>query len=255
MVSGPAGVDSGAIGSELWVVHLGQLGYRDATELQQALRAARGSDTIADTLLLLEHPPVYTLGRRTEVSDLPLPADWYRQRGITIESSDRGGRVTYHGPGQLVGYPIMRIASVADYVHTMEKALIASLADHEIDATVYEALTGVWIADRKIASIGVHVSRSVTTHGFAVNVENDLRPFDWIVACGIAEVRMTSMTLETGASGLMADFRRSVAKRFAQSYGLTEREISQEQLLAAIPASPTPAQVETGDPSLQSVGP
>ena len=118
-------------------------------------------------------------------------------QGVEVEETDRGGQVTYHGPGQLVGYPIMLIDDVLAYVRTMERALIAALADEQVEAEIREGLTGVWVEDRKIGSIGVHVSRGVTTHGFAINVDNDLQPFEWIVPCGIENVRMTSLYKET----------------------------------------------------------
>ena len=167
-------------------------------------------------LLLLEHPPVYTKGRRTEPSDLPMGEDWYLSQGIEVADSDRGGRVTYHGPGQLVGYPIMRVREVPAYVHTMETAMIAALADEGIEAEVREGLTGVWAGESKIGSIGVHVSRGVTTHGFAVNVDNDLQPFEWIVPCGIDGVRMTSVSRRPAAPARMPCFRKRVAWRFAR---------------------------------------
>jgi lipoate-protein ligase B len=215
---------------DLAVVQLGQLPYDEALELQLRVRAARQADEIGDTLLLLEHPPVYTRGRRTEAHDLPMGEDWYRMQGIEIHDVDRGGRVTYHGPGQIVGYPIMRITDVIEYVRTMEKAVIAALADEGIDAGVREGLTGIWASGAKIGSIGVHVSRGVTTHGFAVNVDNDLQPFEWIVPCGIDNVRMTSLCKETGQAGGMDCFRKRTAYRFAQAYGMRQRIISLERL-------------------------
>jgi lipoyl(octanoyl) transferase len=222
---------------DLAVVQLGQVPYDEALELQLRLRTARQADEIGDTLLLLEHPPVYTRGRRTEAHDLPMGEDWYRAQGIEVHDADRGGRVTYHGPGQLVGYPIMRISDVVGYVRTMEKAVIAALADEGVDADVREGLTGIWANGAKIGSIGVHVSRGVTTHGFAVNVDNDLQPFEWVVACGIDGVRMTSLYKETGQTGGMACFRKRTAYRFAQAYGMRQRITSLERLIGAPVAS------------------
>lgn len=214
---------------DLAVVQLGVVPYEEALELQLRVREARQADVIGDTLLLLEHPPVYTRGRRTEAGDLPMGDDWYRAQGIEIHDADRGGRVTYHGPGQLVGYPIMRITDVTGYVHTMERAVIAALADEGIDAQVREGLTGIWTDDQKIGSIGVHVNRGVTTHGFAVNVENDLQPFEWIVPCGIDHVRMTSVQ-KAGGGGIDC-FRKRMAYRFAQTYGMRQRLVSLERLI------------------------
>ena len=165
---------------ELLVCRLDRVEYREATALQERLRDRRVQDELADVLLLLEHPPVYTKGRRTETADLPMGDDWYRAQGIEVADTNRGGRVTYHGPGQLVGYPIMKITDVIQFVRTMERGVIAALADEGIEAQVREGLTGVWVGDRKIGSIGVHVSRGVTMHGFAINVDNDLQPFEWI---------------------------------------------------------------------------
>src|SRR6266446_10954760 len=130
--------------AELWVANLGRVEYADAFALQDELRAARQAGDIPDALLLLEHPPVYTKGRRTEAADLPMGEDWYRAQGIGVADTNRGGRVTYHGPGQLVGYPIMGITDVIAYVRTMERAIIAALADEGVDAEVREGLTGVW---------------------------------------------------------------------------------------------------------------
>jgi lipoyl(octanoyl) transferase len=218
---------------DLGVVQLGTVPYAEALELQLRLRDMRQADEIGDTLLLLEHPPVYTRGRRTEAHDLPMGEDWYRAQGIDVHDADRGGRVTYHGPGQLVGYPIMRISDVPEYVHTMERAVIAALADEGIDAEVRDGLTGIWAGDGKIGSIGVHVSRGVTTHGFAVNVDNDLQPFEWVVPCGLDGVRMTSVSKITGKSEGISCFRKRMAYRFAQAYGVRQRITSLDRLTRA----------------------
>jgi lipoyl(octanoyl) transferase len=174
---------------------------------------------------------VYTKGRRTEAGDLPMGEDWYRAQGIDVQESDRGGRVTYHGPGQLVGYPIMHVERVADYVHAMEGAVIAALADEGIRARVREGVTGVWAGEAKIGSIGVHVSRGVTTHGFAVNVDNDLQPFEYVVPCGIDNVRMTSVCKETGHAGSMSCFRKRMAFRFAEAFHHRQRIVTLRRLL------------------------
>jgi lipoate-protein ligase B len=219
--------------AELWVAHLGQVPYEEAVALQAGARERRQAGAAPDSLLLLEHPPVYTKGRRTAPGDLPMGEDWYRTQGIDVRPTDRGGRVTYHGPGQLVGYPIMAISDVIAYVRTMERALIAALADEGLDGRVREGLTGVWVGDRKIGSIGVHVSRGVTTHGFAINVDCDLQPFEWIVPCGIEGVRMTSLCRETGRPGGMACFRKRVAWRFAEAFGLRQRIVSAGRIVDA----------------------
>lgn len=185
---------------ELRVRHLGTVSYRDALALQLGIRERRLAGELSDTLLLLEHPPVYTRGRRAAPGELALGEDYYRARGIEIVDTDRGGRVTYHGPGQLVGYPIVRVHDIGAHLRTMESAIVAALADEGIDARSRcvdgPDYTGVWVDDRKIASIGVHVSRGVATHGFAVNVDVDLDPFSWVIACGLPDVTMTSIARE-----------------------------------------------------------
>jgi lipoyl(octanoyl) transferase len=216
--------------AELWVTQLGRLPYAEALALQHELRDRRQRDEIPDTLLLLEHDPVYTKGRRATAADLPMGEDWYRMQGVEIEEIDRGGAVTYHGPGQLVGYPIMRIGGVHEYVETMERAMIQMLADEKVEARSGGDLTGVWVGDRKIGSIGIHVQSRVTTHGFAINVDNDLQPFEWIVPCGIDHVRMTSLYLETGMPSGMPCFRKRAAWRFAQAFGLKQRIVSLDRL-------------------------
>ncbi|HTA33353.1 MAG TPA: lipoyl(octanoyl) transferase LipB [Solirubrobacteraceae bacterium] len=220
---------------ELWVCHLGVVRYRDALAVQQQLCARRQADELPDTLLLLEHPPVYTRGRRSEAEDLPLGEDFYRAKGIDVEASDRGGRLTYHGPGQLVGYPIMRIDDVHRYLRSMEDAIIVALAGAGVNARSRHDegidYTGVWVQERKIASIGVHVSRGVTTHGFAVNVDNDLDPFTWVVACGLPDVAMTSIAQETAGAGEgLACFRKRVAFSFAEAHGRRQRLVSPTRL-------------------------
>jgi lipoate-protein ligase B len=217
--------------AELWVVQLGRLPYGEALDLQHELRDRRQRDEIPDVLLLLEHDPVYTKGRRTTPVDLPMGEEWYRLQGIEVEEVDRGGAVTYHGPGQLVGYPIMRIGHVREYVHTMEQAIVQMLADEKVEARAGgEDLTGIWVGERKIGSIGVHVQSRVTTHGFAINVDNDLQPFEYVVPCGIENVRMTSLYLETGMPGGMKCFRKRAAWRFAQAFGLKQRIVSLDRL-------------------------
>jgi lipoyl(octanoyl) transferase len=201
------------------------IAYRDALALQAKLQAERQAERIPDTLLLLEHPPVYTRGRRSSDEELTLGEDFYRSRGIEIAPTDRGGRVTYHGPGQLVGYPIMRVANIGAHLRTMEAAIVAALAEVGIEARSRCAegidYTGVWVEDRKIASIGVHVSRGVSTHGFAVNVTNDLEPFEWIVPCGLTDVTMTSVSHELGhePEGGVDWFAELVAQRFCEAHG------------------------------------
>ncbi len=220
---------------ELWVCQLGTLEYRAGLELQQRICVARQREEVPDVLLALEHWPVYTRGRRSGPGELPMGEDWYRMQGIDVVQTDRGGKVTYHGPGQLVGYPIVRVDDVVEYVRTLERALVAALAEEGISARARPDdgpdFTGVWVGERKIASIGIHLSRGVTTHGFAVNVENDMQPFEWVVPCGLEGVRMTSLIRETSRlAGQMPCFRRRVAFRVADALGRRARLVSRWQL-------------------------
>jgi lipoyl(octanoyl) transferase len=232
----------------LWVCQLGTLDYGEALALQERVRDARQEELVPDVMLLLEHWPVYTRGRRSGPGELPMGEEWYRMQGIEIAETDRGGKVTYHGPGQLVGYPIVRIDDVVAYVRTLERALVAALAAEGVlkararfdDGPDF---TGVWVGERKIASIGVHVQHGVTTHGFAVNVENDLQPFSWIVPCGLEGVQMTSLIRETGKlAGQMKCFRRRVAFDVAEALGRRQRLMSPARLERAIGAVVSAAQ-------------
>ncbi len=213
---------------EVLTVRCGLLPYEEALRLQKRIEAARQAGEVPDVLLLLEHNPVYTKGRRTQPGELAMGEDWYRMQGIEICETDRGGAVTYHGPGQLVGYPIVSLKpygdNVQEYVRGLEELMVGSLGAYGVDAEVIQGLTGVWVGGgppegRKIGSIGVHVSRGVTTHGFAVNVNNDLQPFEWVVPCGIEGVRMTSLCREFGSEVDMGACMDVVTERFGEIYG------------------------------------
>jgi lipoyl(octanoyl) transferase len=212
--------------------------YEEGVELQERLRARVQAGELGELLLLLEHEPVYTLGRRSDASDLPMGEDWCRAQGIDVVKTPRGGKLTYHGPGQLVGYPIMRVSDVPAFVATMEGALVDALAEAGVTARPRShegrEWTGVWAGERKIASIGVHISRGVSIHGFAVNVDNDLAPFGWVVACGLPDVRMTSMAAEGSAEGV-ACFRKRMAYAMASELGLRQRLVPAARL-APIPS-------------------
>ena len=223
--------------NELWTCHLGTVEYREAAALQERLREQVIAGELAPLLLLLEHPAVYTLGRRSEPGDLPFGEAFWRERGIDVVRTQRGGKLTYHGPGQLVGYPIMPVGDIPSFVGRMEDALVAALAEEGVAARGRDRegpqFTGVWVEDRKIASIGVHVSRGVSTHGFAVNVANDVEPFHQVTACGLPGVRMTSVALETGRPGGLGCFRRRAAYAFAQAHGLRQRIVAPARLAPA----------------------
>jgi lipoyl(octanoyl) transferase len=232
---------------EVLIARPGLVPYQEGWALQRRIEAARQAGEIPDVLLLLEHPPVYTKGKRTEPGELGMGEDWYRMQGIEICETDRGGRATYHGPGQLVGYPIVSLRpygdNVHEYVRKLERLMIESLADSGIDAEVIGGLTGVWVGGRppegrKIGSIGVHVSRGVTTHGFAVNVNNDLQPFEWVVPCGIEGVRMTSICRELEAEHDMGSYTETVTRLFGEIF---DREpVQGGDRLAALLGEPAP---------------
>ena len=205
---------------------LGRLGYDAALRLQieAAARVAGGGP---EELLLLEHEPVFTLGRNASSADILLTPERCRELGIAVREANRGGKVTYHGPGQLVGYPILDLSpdrrDVKRYVTDLEEVLIRALADHGVKAgrsTLPERVTSVWVGNDKIAAIGVHLSRWITTHGFALNVTDEpLENFRGVVPCGIADGGVTSMETVLGRRVPMADVAAAVVPRFAEVFG------------------------------------
>ena len=213
---------------DLWTCHLGRIEYREAVALQERLRTRVQAGELPDLLLLLEHPPVYTLGRRSEAAELPVTGD------IDVVETDRGGKLTYHGPGQLVGYPIMHVPNVRAFVETMESALVKAVRAAGVPAGTRDGreFTGVWVGDRKIGSIGIHVSRRVSMHGFAVNVDNDLAPFGAVIACGLPDVRMTSLQAEGSPEGVEC-FRKRAAFAFAQAFGRRQRIVTPQKIRSA----------------------
>jgi len=228
----------------MWVCQLGEIGYREALALQERVREARQQELVPDTLLLLEHnPPVYTRGRRSAPGELSMGAEWYAARGIEIIETDRGGKVTYHGPGQLVGYPIVRVEDVVAYVRLLEQTLVAALAQAGIAARARDDegpdYTGVWVENRKIASIGVHVARGVTTHGFAINVDAAaLEPFGWVVACGLPDVQMTAIESERGDAAIsLGSFGELAAASLAGSLGHSARRVDPGELRGRLDAA------------------
>lgn len=217
--------------SEILVLRCGIVAYEEARQAQTLLEGRRQREEIPDILFLLEHAPVYTRGRRSSPAELPMGVEWYEAQGIEVCDTDRGGLVTYHGPGQLVAYPIVSLepygGDVHEYVRGLERAMIGALGEHGVPAQTIAGLTGVWTegeappagAARKIGSIGVHVSRGVTTHGLAVNVSNDLQPFDWIVPCGIEGVAMTSISRELGSEQSVDAYATTLVARLAEVFG------------------------------------
>ena len=208
----------------LRVAWMGVVDYAAALELQNALVAARTRDAVGDILLLLEHPHVYTLGRGADERFITR-----RTPEIPVHRVSRGGQVTYHGPGQLVGYPIIRLEGVERdvlrYLRKLEAAIIASLGRLGIEAARRAGMTGVWVGPRKIASIGVGIRRWTTLHGFALNVATDLAYFDAIVPCGIAGCQMTSIAREGRPDATVIDVAKLAAGAFAEEFGYSATEI------------------------------
>jgi lipoate-protein ligase B len=202
---------------------LGRVPYRPTYELQRLVAELRAEGKMPDVLLLLEHEPVYTLGRRGTAGEILLDSHELGERGIEVVETDRGGRVTYHGPGQLVGYPILDLGPAADlvaYVRTLERALIGVADDFGVAAGTLEGHTGVWVGDSKLAAIGVHVSRGITTHGFALNVSTDLGAFNGIIPCGIVDKGVTSLEALTGGDVELSEVVASAATRIGEALGM-----------------------------------
>lgn len=214
----------------LSVLHLGRLDYAIGLALQKTLVELRHQQRIGNVLLLLEHPPVLTLGRNSSRANILASDGLLAARGVEVHEINRGGDVTYHGPGQLVGYPIFDLRSfqprlgAVDYVRKLEEVLIRACGDYGIRAQRIVGRTGVWtfaggsIQERKIAAIGVHISRGITSHGFAFNVTTDLRDFNLIVPCGIADRDVTSLELETDAAPDFENVMHTVSRYFGQVF-------------------------------------
>jgi len=214
-----------------YVMQLGQVPYREAWDLQRSLAGAVSQGAIPDTVLFLEHPPVVTLGRRTEGTELHVPED----ADVEIVETDRGGKSTYHAPGQLVCYPILDLnrhgRDVKQYVRDLEEALIRTVAEFGVAGERIDGLTGVWLTrpPRKIASIGVHVSRWITTHGYALNVDLDPAPFtEWITACGLEDAAFTTLAREARRAITVEDVRPHATAAISEVFGLELEELSAE---------------------------
>jgi len=220
-------------------VHLGLLAYGEAWELQKRLVAARKADTIEDVLLFCEHPHVITLGRNGKRQNLLASEHVLRQKGVEFHATNRGGDITYHGPGQLVGYPILNLGAIRRdvvwYVRTLEEAMIRTSAEFGIAASRAPGKTGIWVrpgnTEEKLCAIGVHISRWVTSHGFAYNVSTDLRFFDLIVPCGIADRKATSLEKLLGRSVEIKEVIPRIARHLGELFGLEQKGISKEELL------------------------
>jgi len=206
------------------VEQLGLVAYADGLRLQRERVAARQAGEIPDTLLLLEHPHVYTLGRNAKKENLLLPAEQLAARGAQVFEIDRGGDVTYHGPGQLVGYPILDLAQhrrdIAWYMRSLEEVFIAVASEYEIQAGRLGGAPGVWVGNDKLVALGVHISRWVTSHGFAFNVNTDLRYFEWIVPCGLRDKGVTSLQKLLGRRVEMEEVAEKVVRHFGRVFDL-----------------------------------
>src|SRR5712691_6599630 len=214
-----------------YLLDLGLVPYREAWDLQRSLAGAVTQGAIPDTVVLLEHPPVVTLGRRTDSGELHVPEG----AEVEVVETDRGGKSTFHGPGQLVCYPILDLKrhgkDVKKYVRDLEEALIRTLEPLGLEATRIEGLTGIWLhgPPRKIASIGVHISRWVTTHGYALNVDLDPAPFtEWITACGLEDAAFTTIARELGRPLTVDEVQPAAAAALADVFGLELEELHAE---------------------------
>jgi lipoyl(octanoyl) transferase len=234
-----------------YIVDVGLIGYAEAWALQKRLVAARKTEAIEDVLLLCEHPHVITLGRNGKREHLLASEQVLRQKGVEFHSSDRGGDITYHGPGQLVGYPILNLGAIRKdvvwYVRMLEEVMIRATAEFGISAERVTGKTGIWVRgandsnpasliEEKLGAIGVHISRWVTSHGFAYNVSTDLRNFDLIVPCGITGRKATSLEKILGRAVTRKEVVQPVVRNFGEVFGLEMRETSREDLLAQLQA-------------------
>jgi lipoate-protein ligase B len=211
-----------------YIMNLGTVAYEEAWDLQRSVAAAVSQGAVPDTVLLLEHPPTVTLGRRTEDGEVHIPEG----AEVALVETDRGGRSTYHGPGQLVCYPILDLKrhgkDVKKFCRDLEEAVARTLSSFGLEGTRIEGLTGVWLTrpPRKIASIGVHISRWVTTHGYALNVDLDLAPFtEWITACGLDDAAFTSIARELERDVAVAEVRPAAANAFGEVFDLSFEEL------------------------------
>lgn len=215
----------------LRVRNLGRVSYRDAYDLQESLVAARQAGEGWDTLLLLEHPPVITLGRGADHGNVRFPGPWLEARGVELVESDRGGDATFHGPGQLMAYPILDLRpdwkDVRRFVAALEFTMIATLADYGLSAAPLAGYPGVWLSapERKIGAIGARIRRWVTNHGLALNVNTDLSYFDLIVPCGIPDKGVTSLQRELGHEVPLAEVASKLTGHLAQVFGRTIVEV------------------------------
>jgi lipoyl(octanoyl) transferase len=226
----------------LLTTDLGLISWADAYALQQRLVAARKAGVIDDALLLCEHPHVITLGRNANRANLLASEHVLRQKNVELQPTNRGGDVTYHGPGQIVGYPILNLGNIKRdvgwYVRTLEEAMIRTSADFGVETFRVPGKTGIWArsgaSEEKLGAIGVHISRWVTSHGFAYNICTDLRYFDLIIPCGIADRKATSLEKILQRNVAMDQVKPRLARHLAELFSLEPRTVSREELLAEL---------------------
>src|SRR5580765_4577375 len=228
--------------SDCTIIDLGLIPYADAWELQKRVVAARKAGAIGNVLLLCEHPHVITLGRSGNRAHLLASENVLRQKGGEYFESTRGGDITYHGPGQIVGYAIVNLGAIRRdvvwYVRTLEEAMIRASAELEVSADRLTGKTGIWVgesgAEEKLAAIGVHISRWVTSHGFAYNVATDLRYFDLIVPCGISDRKATSLEKLLSRSVSLSEVKLHLVDHLAELFSLAPQQLSRKELLAQL---------------------
>jgi lipoyl(octanoyl) transferase len=230
------------------IVELGLIGYSDAWALQKRLVSTRKANAVEDVLLLCEHPHVITLGRNGKREHLLASEHVLKQKGIELHATDRGGDITYHGPGQIIGYPILNLGAIRRdvvwYVRMLEEAMIRATAEFGVSAGRLEGKTGIWVrtatTEEKLAAIGVHISRWVTSHGFAYNVSTDLRFFDLIIPCGIADRQATSLEKILGRSFERKEVAPQLVKHFGEVFGLEMTQASRQELLEKLEQAERP---------------
>ena len=226
----------------LLIADLGLISWADAYALQQRIVAARKSGEIGDVFLLCEHPHVITLGRNANRANVLASEHVLRQKGVELHATNRGGDVTYHGPGQIIGYPILNLnfikRDVGWYVRTLEETMIRASADFDLGAFRVPGKTGIWVktgdSEEKLAAIGVHISRWVTSHGFAYNVSTDLRYFDLIIPCGIADRRATSLEKLLSRRVSPEEVKPRLIQHLAELFSLSPSSVARDQLLAQL---------------------
>lgn len=222
----------------VWSVELGRMEYSEAFELQRRVAALVASGHLPDVWLTVEHPAVYTLGANFHAENLPLPEAEVRRLGVDIQRTDRGGDITYHGPNQLVAYPIFNLERYGKDLHKwlreIEETVIVLLGEFGLEGRRFPPHTGVWVGERKVCALGIKVKRWTSIHGLALNCNNDLAPFSWIIPCGIKGYAVTSLSKEIGRDVPMAEARPVLERAFAKVFGVSMESVEKDRLLAEV---------------------